>query len=84
MNADDDRRIARERVVVNVPVFLVAGALDAICRPEVVSQAADQGQKEAYLPIFEMKVVPEAGHWLQLEKPDEILETLEQAVKISL
>ncbi|KAF2875357.1 Alpha/Beta hydrolase protein [Massariosphaeria phaeospora] len=81
IHGDDDSQIPPERFVVSVPAVFVPGELDAISRPELALRAAEQGRQGGYLTDVEVKIMPGTGHWLPLEKPDEIREILEEMVR---
>ena len=68
------------RQTINKRVIFISGSKDAVGRPEVAQQTADQGHEAGLLPNVETYVVPDAGHWIQAEKNKEVaavLKTLE-------
>lgn len=54
-----------------VPVLFVGGTEDAVCLPDANEGALGAG----WLPDFESEVL-EAGHWLPLERPEEVGRTV--------
>lgn len=73
-----DARIPADAIVINKPVLFIAGERDAVSRPEMVFQVAEDGYKNGYLPHVEVKSVAGAGHWIGLEKPQETFQILDQ------
>jgi soluble epoxide hydrolase/lipid-phosphate phosphatase len=56
------------RQSINKRVYFVSGANDAVGRPELAQKTADEGRKSGVMPNIETFVVPDAGHWVQVEK----------------
>ncbi|KAF2441263.1 alpha/beta-hydrolase [Karstenula rhodostoma CBS 690.94] len=56
------------RQSINKRVIFISGADDAVGRPELAEQTANTGRKSGLLPDVETFVVPNAGHWLQIEQ----------------
>jgi soluble epoxide hydrolase/lipid-phosphate phosphatase len=67
--------------VIPKPVLFVVGELDAVGRPELAFQSAEQGREAGLLPDVEVKVVPGSAHWIGLEKPKETFDILDQFAK---
>ncbi|KAI0015423.1 epoxide hydrolase [Xylariomycetidae sp. FL0641] len=66
------RHVPADRFKVAVPVLLVFGDQDAVCRPEVMAPAKAQG----LLPDCEEHVL-DSGHWVTYEKPQEVAALME-------
>lgn len=59
-------------------VVFISGAKDAVGRPELAQQTADAGRQSGLLPDIETFVVPDAGHWVQVEKSKEVSDILKR------
>lgn len=55
------------RQSINKRVIFISGADDAIGRPELAQQIADEGRKSGLLSDVETFVV-DAGHWVQVQQ----------------
>jgi pimeloyl-ACP methyl ester carboxylesterase len=55
---------------ITVPTLFIHGANDPVVSPETSRQAADR------MPAARRVVVPNSGHWAQLEAPDRFLTEL--------
>ncbi|KAJ4344501.1 uncharacterized protein N0V89_012244 [Didymosphaeria variabile] len=64
------------RQSINKHVVFISGAADAVGRPELAQQTADEGRKSGLLPDVETFVVPDAGHWVQVEQSSRVLTVL--------
>jgi soluble epoxide hydrolase/lipid-phosphate phosphatase len=70
-------RISPKGLILRQPVVFVGGNLDPITRPESVGVAAEEGQKQGFLLDVQVKYL-DAGHWLQLEKRQEVSNILKE------
>lgn len=55
----------------DIPAMVVAAQHDYVCRPEVQALAAEKFLRKFRLEKFE------SGHWIPLEKPDELVKLME-------
>ncbi|KAH8686241.1 epoxide hydrolase [Ilyonectria robusta] len=62
-----DSAIPKESLAIEVPILFFICTKDAVCVPEMMSPAKDQG----LVPNLK-EVVLECAHWSPMEKPDEI------------
>lgn len=72
LNDADDAGIPDERRTVGLPTLFVNGDADYCTRAEVAGQIAQGGR----LADVKLAVLPGSGHWIQLEKRDELGEIL--------
>lgn len=73
-------KIPEEHLTLKFPVLIIAAKEDYITRPEMAFKAAQEGKEQGYLPDVEVKQF-ETGHWVQLEKPRELCETIVEFVE---
>jgi soluble epoxide hydrolase/lipid-phosphate phosphatase len=62
-----DATISKEELEIQVPLLFICCAKDAVCKPELMDAAKQQG-----LVPYLKEVTIEAAHWSPMEKPDEI------------
>ncbi|KAF2210276.1 hypothetical protein CERZMDRAFT_45739 [Cercospora zeae-maydis SCOH1-5] len=72
-----DRNLPEDRDKVNVPALFVGGKDDSVCRPEPLIQLVERG----LLPKLEQKPLLDAGHWIPLEAPGELVDHIETWLK---
>ncbi|KAF1971382.1 putative epoxide hydrolase [Bimuria novae-zelandiae CBS 107.79] len=64
------------RQAITKRTIFISGENDAIGRPEIAQQTADEGRNSGLLPNVETFVVPGSSHWMQVEKSKEVLAIL--------
>ncbi|MEM1298704.1 MAG: alpha/beta fold hydrolase [Pseudomonadota bacterium] len=75
-HALDTRREMAPRIAgYNGPVEVIAGARDRVCPPHLHEDLAAQ------IPNARLTVVPDCGHMVTLEKPDDVLRALLRLVR---
>ncbi|KAL2828006.1 Alpha/Beta hydrolase protein [Aspergillus cavernicola] len=62
-----DATIPKEDLGINVPLLFISCSQDAVCKPEVMNAAKDQG-----LVPFLKEAMIDCAHWSPMERPDEI------------
>ncbi|KAL5385098.1 hypothetical protein DPSP01_004908 [Paraphaeosphaeria sporulosa] len=77
LNAEDEAAVPDDRKIVSLPTLFVNSDQDYITRAEVAGQIAQSGK----LTDVKLEVVQGSGHWIQLEKKDELLEILKAFVE---
>jgi len=76
-----DAKLPASAVPISKPVLLVAGELDEVGRPELATAAASDGRKTGVLPNVDVKIIPGAFHWMQVQKPQETFTLLDGFAK---
>lgn len=59
----------------DIATVIVTGEYDYVCRPEMQKPSAEQFLRNHRIEQFQ------CGHWIQLEKPDELVKLLEEFSK---
>lgn len=72
VQAEDEAVVTNKQRALTVPVLGVGGAEDLVTRADQLRQSIEPWASKGY----EEKVVQGAGHWLMLEKPDEVSKIL--------
>ncbi|CAI6336251.1 unnamed protein product [Periconia digitata] len=82
-NIDVDKydQIPASNLIIKQQTLFLMGQDDAASRPELAKSAAEQGKTEGYLPNVEVQELEGCGHWIQLEKPQEVFVALEGVAK---
>jgi soluble epoxide hydrolase/lipid-phosphate phosphatase len=62
-----DATIRKENLAIKVPILFICCTEDAVCKPELMDAAKQQG----LVPHLE-EITIESAHWSPMEKPDEI------------
>lgn len=62
-----DATILKTNLEIKVPLLFICCTKDAVCKPELMDAAKDQG-----LVPYLKEVTVESAHWSPMEKPDEI------------
>jgi soluble epoxide hydrolase/lipid-phosphate phosphatase len=62
-----DAGLSKESLVIEVPTLFVVCSKDAVCVPEMMTPAKDNG-----LVPYLKEVFVDSAHWSPMEKPDEI------------
>ncbi|ESZ95525.1 putative epoxide hydrolase [Sclerotinia borealis F-4128] len=70
-NVEDDANIPEKHIVQNAPALIIVSDEDYITRAEIAYQTASK-----WLRNFEIKKFEGCGHWIPLEKRDELSEAL--------
>ncbi|TLD30655.1 hypothetical protein PspLS_01807 [Pyricularia sp. CBS 133598] len=68
MFAEGPRQVALDALRVDLPVLFVGSTGDAVCRHELIEGAVKAG----LLPDLEKHVVQDCGHWIPMERPQEL------------
>ncbi|KAL1603713.1 hypothetical protein SLS60_005303 [Paraconiothyrium brasiliense] len=72
LNDEDEATVPDDRKTVSLPTVFVNADQDPITRVEVAGQIAQSGK----LTDVKLEVIQGSGHWIQLEKKDELQEIL--------
>ena len=75
LKACDDYELGESGKQVRCPTSLILGELDMMSPPKRAQTLADD------LPDRRIVIVPECGHMLMAERPDEVLEALVELIK---
>lgn len=67
IQAESDKVMSMESLVIDVPTLFLICSKDAVCRPEMMDAAKEQG----LVPDLK-EVVVDCAHWSPIEKPDEV------------
>ena len=72
---ESDKMIPDEDIKIDVPVLFIACTGDIVCRPDMISV----GQGAGLLPDLKVETF-ESGHWIPLEKPNEVANAIKAFV----
>ncbi|KAI6366845.1 hypothetical protein MCOR25_005061 [Pyricularia grisea] len=68
MLAKGGRQVGQEVLRADLPVLFVGSTGDAVCRHELIEASVKAG----LLPDLEKHVVQDCGHWIPMERPEEL------------
>ncbi|TLS30327.1 hypothetical protein PpBr36_03824 [Pyricularia pennisetigena] len=68
LSSDGAARLPPELLRADLPVLFVGSTGDAVCRHELIQPSAQAG----LLPDLETHVVQDCGHWIPMERPEEL------------
>ena len=77
INTEDEESIPADKRICNVPNLLILGEKDYASRVEM-QLVSDNSIKEGYRTV---EILKETGHWVQLEKKDEVWRIMEGWLK---
>ncbi|KAL5320148.1 hypothetical protein ACEPPN_010949 [Leptodophora sp. 'Broadleaf-Isolate-01'] len=75
-----DKKLPKEIDVVDVPVLYIRGKDDAMGPAETMYAAIQAGS----LPHLEQMEIPDSAHWVQYEKPQEVVLRIEEWLSVHL
>ena len=77
LQQESDKNLPKEVDKVEVPTLYIGATEDPVCRPEAMYPAIQAG----LLPHLEQAKMIEAAHWVTYEKPQEVVERIEDWLK---